>query len=153
MVDASDIFAQLIVETFRLNGQLIAAGDELVTDLKLSSARWQVMGALHLSQVPLPVAHIARNMGLSRQGVQRLVKEMAADGLLRLAPNPHHQRAKLVMLTGAGKDAFAHAMQRQVPWARQISQGISDTRLRATLRVLSELRRRLESKDHSEGDL
>ena len=69
-----DQLTDLIVETFRLNGRLLAAGDGLVADLGLTSARWQVLGAIAASPVPLPVASIARNMGLSRQGVQRLAR-------------------------------------------------------------------------------
>ncbi|MGA9320678.1 MAG: helix-turn-helix domain-containing protein, partial [Xanthobacteraceae bacterium] len=92
----------LVLETFRLNGRLLAAGDALVGDLGLTSARWQVLGAIALSAVPLSVAQIARNMGLTRQAVQRLANEMQGDGLVRFAPNPHHQRAKLVLLTPAG---------------------------------------------------
>ena len=91
----------LVLETFRLNGRLLASGDALVADLGLTSARWQVIGAMALSPMPLSVAQIARNMGLTRQAVQRLANEMEADGLMRFAPNPHHQRAKLVVLTAA----------------------------------------------------
>ena len=81
-----DTVTELMLETFRFNGRLLQAGDALVADIGLTSARWQVLGAIALSPVPLPVAHIARNMGLSRQGVQRLVGEMTKDGLLRLGP-------------------------------------------------------------------
>jgi hypothetical protein len=62
----------VIVSVFRLNGYLIDAGNRLVMDIGLTSAWWQVLGALAMSPVPLPVAHIARNMGLSRQAVQRV---------------------------------------------------------------------------------
>lgn len=85
-----------------MNGDLLAAGDALVGDLGLTSARWQVLGAIALSPVPLPVAHIARNMGLTRQAVQRLVDDMRADGFVRLEPNPHHRRAMLVLATERG---------------------------------------------------
>src|SRR5580704_15137471 len=97
-----DAITELVLETFRLNGRLLAAGDALVADLGLTSARWQVLGAVALSPVPLSVAQIARNMGLTRQAVQRLTDEIEGDGLLRFAPNPHHQRAKLVLLTAKG---------------------------------------------------
>src|ERR1700745_1958671 len=90
---------ELILEAFRLNGRLLDAGDVLVRDIGLSSARWQVLGAVALSKVPLPVAHLARNIGLARQSVQRVVDDMMNDGLVRYAPNPHHRRAKLVLFT------------------------------------------------------
>ncbi len=101
-----DAITDLILETFRLNGRLLVAGDALVADLRLTSARWQALGAMALSPVPLPVAHIARNMGLTRQAVQRLVNEMERDGLVQFGPNPHHQRARLVFLTARGKAAY-----------------------------------------------
>src|SRR5215471_17106231 len=120
-----DAITNLILETFRLNGCLLMAGDALVADIGLTSARWQVLGAIALSPVPLPVAHLARNMGLSRQAVQRLANEMERGGLVRFAPNPHHERAKLVQLTTAGERAFAAAGARQTPWANALAKGLS----------------------------
>ena len=134
----------LILETFRLNGRLLAAGDALVVDTGLTSARWQVLGAMALSPVPLPVAHIARNMGLTRQAVQRLVGEMARAGLVRLAPNPHHQRAKLVILTQRGKAAYDAAMKRQGPWASALANGLTSKQIDAAAAVLRAIRQRLE---------
>src|SRR5271166_2699358 len=112
-----DAVTELMLETFRFNGRLLAAGDALVADIGLTSARWQVLGAIALSAVPLPVAHIARNMGLTRQSVQRLVDEMKKEGLVKLAPNRHHRRAQLVLLTEKGELAFRTAMARQELWA------------------------------------
>ena len=39
----------LVLDVFRLNGALLASGDTLVKDLGLTSARWQVLGAIALS--------------------------------------------------------------------------------------------------------
>ncbi|ANW03652.1 hypothetical protein LMTR13_29435 [Bradyrhizobium icense] len=47
---------------------------------------WQVPGAIALAPSPQPVAWLARSMGLNRQGVQRIVNEMAEDGLVELGP-------------------------------------------------------------------
>ena len=114
---------ELILEAFRLNGRLLAAGDALVRDLGLTSARWQILGAIALSPVPLPVAHIARNMGLTRQSVQKLINELESDGIVRFAPNPHHQRARLVLFTEKGHAAYEAARQRQRPWAQALADG------------------------------
>ena len=135
---------ELILETFRLNGALLEAGDALVAPLGLTSARWQVLGAIAAAPAPLPVAHIARNMGLSRQAVQRLVNEMARDRLVRLADNPHHQRARLVLMTERGRTAFDDAMARQRPWARKLARGLSAAQLTEACRVLRAVRDRLE---------
>src|SRR5215469_9130333 len=135
----------LVLETFRLNGRLLASGDALVADLGLTSARWQVIGAVALSPVPLSVAQIARNMELTRQAVQRLANEMAADGLMRFAPNPHHQRAKLVVLTPTGKSAFAAAMKRQGAWASDLGAGLDPRKVAAAVATLRSVRQRLEN--------
>jgi DNA-binding MarR family transcriptional regulator len=142
----------IVLETFRLNGRLLASGDALVADLGLTSARWQVLGAAALSAVPLSVAQIARNMGLTRQAVQRLANEMEADGLVRFAPNPHHQRAKLVLLTAAGKTAFAAAMKRQAAWAAALGKGFAVRDIAAAAATLRTIRQRLENGTDNEGD-
>lgn len=109
MYEIDDAVAELIVAVFRLNGRQLDAGDQLVSELGLTSAWWQVLGALALSPVPLPVAHITRNMGLARQSVQRIVDLLAEKKLVRFAANPHHLRAKLVVLTAQGKAAVKQA--------------------------------------------
>ncbi|TIW72492.1 MAG: MarR family transcriptional regulator, partial [Mesorhizobium sp.] len=38
--------SDLILDLFRLNSRISAAGDRLVADLGLTSARWQVLGAI-----------------------------------------------------------------------------------------------------------
>jgi DNA-binding MarR family transcriptional regulator len=142
----------LILETFRLNGRLLASGDALVADLGLTSARWQVLGAIALSQASLPVAHIARNMGLTRQAVQRLVNEMEADGLVRLAPNPHHQRARLVLLTAPGRTAYEAAMQRQAPWAGSLADRLSVKEIETAVSVLRNIRQQIDDRAQQEED-
>jgi len=136
---------ELIVETFRLNGRLLEAGDDLVRDVGLTSARWQVLGAIAASAVPLPVSHIARNMGLTRQAVQRLANDLEGDGLVRFAPNPHHERARLLIMTESGAKAFKTAMARQVPWANRLAKALNPDDIATALRVLVAMRRRLEA--------
>jgi DNA-binding MarR family transcriptional regulator len=135
----------LIIGVFRLNGALLVSGDALVGDLGLTSARWQVLGAIALSPVPLPVAHLARNMGLTRQAVQRSVDEMRNDGLVRLDPNPHHRRAMLVTMTELGSSAYRAASERQERWADVLAAGLSPEDIEAASLLTRELQRRLEA--------
>lgn len=142
---AGQALTGLILAIFRLNGRLLMAGDRLVTGLDLSSARWQVLGAIALAERPQPVAWLARNMGLNRQGVQRIVNEMRDDGLLEIEPNPHHRRAHLVVLTKPGKQAFEAATRLQVPWVNRLAEGVGLKDLAITQRVVAELCGRLEA--------
>ncbi len=135
---------ELILEVFRLNGRLLVAGDRLVAGLGLTSARWQVLGAIALSDRPQPVAWLARSMGLNRQGVQRIVNELHHEGVVELAPNPHHRRARLVLLTERGKSAFAQAERLQRPWVEGLARGLEIADIAAARHVTAALRERLE---------
>lgn len=134
----------LIVEVFRLNGLLIATADKLVSKFGITGARWQVLGAIVMSRSPETVARLARNMGLSRQSVQRVVNEMAEEGMLRFRDNPHHQRAKLIEMTRKGEAIFNAALELQIPWVKALSEGISKKRLVEAQDVLMAIRKRLE---------
>jgi DNA-binding MarR family transcriptional regulator len=142
---AGEALTELFLAVFRLNGRLLAGGDRLVADLGLTSARWQVLGAVALAGTSLPVAHVARNMGLTRQAVQRLVNELAADGLVAFAPNPHHRRARLVRLTATGEDAYRAATDLQAPWVNRLAAGLDVWEIEAARRVAQALIRRLEA--------
>ena len=133
----------LILETFRLNGRLLGAGDRLTRDLGLSSARWQVMGALE--QGPLSVAQIARDMGLTRQAVQRVANVLADEELVAFAENPNHRRAKLVGLTTRGRSVLEEVGQRQIEWSNGLAAGISADTIEAAQLLLREVRQRLEA--------
>jgi DNA-binding MarR family transcriptional regulator len=135
---------ELILEVFKLNGRLLSAGDQLVASLGLTSARWQVLGAIAYAGEPQPVANIARNMGLTRQAVQRVVNELEAEGFLTFAPNPHHQRAKLVVLSKTGAKAFHAATKRQAPWANQLARRVTAKDIRTALGVVREVTARLD---------
>jgi DNA-binding MarR family transcriptional regulator len=141
----------LVLEIFRLNGRIIASGDALVAGIGLTSARWQVLGAIALQAGPAPVVRIADAMGLTRQSVQRTVDALAAEGLIVFRPNPHHQRAKLVALTHKGDALYRSAMRLQKPWAAKLAAGIDASALQAALSVVKTLRVRLEGAEQS-GD-
>ena len=145
IADPAEAVTALILEVFRLNGRLLATGDRLVARLDLTSARWQVLGAIALSPAPEPVARLARIMGLNRQGVQRIVNELAEEGIVAFRDNPHHRRARLVVLTPKGRAAYEAAGRLQQPWAQALAQGIEAEDLVAATRLLERVRSRLET--------
>lgn len=142
---AGALVTSLFLESFRLNGRLLASGDQLVAALGLTSARWQVLGSVALADRPQPVALIARVMGLSRQNVQRIVNDLSDTGYLDFADNPHHKRARLVVLTAAGREVYDAAHLRQVPWANGLGEDFTADQLRDALSVLHGLRAALET--------
>lgn len=134
----------LILETFRLNGRLLATGDKLVKPLGLSSARWQVLGAIHYAESPQTVAGLARSMGLTRQGVQRITNELEKERLVSFEVNPNHRRAKLVVFTDQGKKVYNAADREQIDWVNALSRHLSTKDIKCALRVMESLRSKLE---------
>jgi DNA-binding MarR family transcriptional regulator len=135
----------LILAVFRLNGALLRAGDELIADLNLTSARWQVLGAIGMSDQPQPVANLARVMGLTRQAVQRVANELESQGFVAYSTNPHHRRAKLVVLTERGIRAIRAAAKRQSPWVNELVAGLSMRDIRCALKVARALDEKLNA--------
>jgi DNA-binding MarR family transcriptional regulator len=136
---------EVILATFRANGLLLGAGDVLAADEGLTSARWQVLGAVAMAERPLTVPQIARRMGLTRQSVHATVRRLVEDALLEFAPNTDHRRSQLVCLTDGGRAAYAAMHERQVAWVNRLVHGIDRTDLEAAARTLAELCARLEA--------
>ncbi|MFE7796923.1 MarR family winged helix-turn-helix transcriptional regulator [Nocardia sp. NPDC057440] len=99
-----ELFSTAAITSFRLNGQFLTIAEELAEPAGITAAWWQVLGAV--LREPLPVAGIARAMGITRQSVQRIADLLVAKGLAEYRPNPAHRRAKLVAMTEAGHDAI-----------------------------------------------
>ncbi|MFS8975403.1 MarR family winged helix-turn-helix transcriptional regulator [Cupriavidus necator] len=147
---AGTVLTDLILDLFRLNNRIVSAGDRLVAELGLTSARWQILGTIAAAERPQPVAWLARDMGAHRQNVQRIVNDLAKEDLVAFAPNPHHRRAPLVVLTDEGKQAFEAAMHRQAPWVNMLSEGLQVADIETTHKVLTALRRKLEGDKDAE---
>jgi DNA-binding MarR family transcriptional regulator len=144
---------EVILSTFRANGLLLAAGDRLAAEYGLTSARWQVLGAIALAQRPLTVPQVARRMGLTRQTVHTTVSRLVADGLVELVPNADHRRSQLVSVTELGRAKYRAIDETQTAWVNQLAAGLRRSELETTARVLGELCKRLESASHQTQDM
>ena len=140
---AGTALTDLILDLFRLNTRILAAGDRLVAGLGLTSARWQILGAIAEADRPQPVAWLARDLGANRQNVQRIVNDLHSEGLVAFEANPHHRRAQLVILTDKGRKAFDAAMDLQAPWVNSLSDGLPVRDIETVHRVITTLRRKL----------
>ncbi len=148
---AGEALTRLVLDMFRLNSLVLTAGDRLVADLGLTSARWQVLGAIVSAERPQPVAWIARDLGGNRQNVQRIINDLHRDGLVAFETNRHHKRAQLVVLTAKGERAFNAAMELQAPWINHLTEGVTVKDLETVQRVFAALRTRLEASEDYEA--
>ena len=141
---AGTALTDLVLYLFSLNKSMLAAGDRLVADLGLTSARWEVLGTIIAADQPRPVAWLARDMGGNRQNVQRIVNDLQKQGLVAFEPNPHHKRAQLVVLTDKGRQMFDAAMRLQAPWVNELSEGLRVEDIETTRKVMAALQRKLD---------
>ncbi|MFG6195900.1 MarR family winged helix-turn-helix transcriptional regulator [Nonomuraea sp. JJY05] len=105
MTETGELLSGLALGSFRLNGQFLQVAEGLARPAGMTAAWWQVLGAV--LREPLPVAGVARVMGMTRQGVQRIADLLVERGLAEYRPNPAHRRAKLLQPTAAGREAIA----------------------------------------------
>ncbi|MFE7136502.1 MarR family winged helix-turn-helix transcriptional regulator [Streptomyces sp. NPDC057644] len=132
-----ELLSRAALTVFRLNGQFLSVADELARPGGLTSAWWQVLGAVLVE--PLPVSGIARTMGITRQSVQRIADLLVERGLAEYAENPAHRRAKLLRATGAGRDAVARIGPPHAEFAARLAGEVGAEDLAETVRVLERL--------------
>jgi DNA-binding MarR family transcriptional regulator len=148
---AGEALSNVMLDLFRISSLLLTAGDRLVARLALTSARWQILGAIANAERPQPVAWLARDLGANRQNVQRIVNDLHKEGLIAFEVNPHHRRAQLVLLTEKGRRTFDAAMELQAPWVNDLANGLSVKEIETVHRVLTALRKKLEGDDEPEA--
>lgn len=135
----------LILEIFRINGQMLSAGNKLTKPFGLTSARWQVIGAINEEGQALTVSQIARRMGLARQGVQRIIDDLEKVGLVESMQNIDHKRAPLFAISDKGEKVMAEVNKAQAEWVNALAEGLSAKDLKFTLSLLQTVRERSET--------
>ncbi|MFF4363230.1 MarR family winged helix-turn-helix transcriptional regulator [Streptomyces sp. NPDC001604] len=98
---------------------------------------------------PMTVPQMGRILALSRQFVQRMVNDAAAQGWVEAIPNPAHQRSSLIRITDEGRATMTAILGREHHLNRQVGGDLTDAELRATVRVLREM---LKALDHVDVD-
>ncbi|UQX01800.1 MarR family transcriptional regulator [Streptomyces sp. RerS4] len=138
-----DLLTRTALGVFRLNSQFLEISDELARPAGLTAARWQVLGAV--LREPLPVAGIARSMGITRQSVQRVADLLVAQGLAEYVPNPAHRRAKLLRPTEAGRAAIARIEPGHANLAGRLAEELGEAAFADTVRTLERLSAALDA--------
>ncbi|MEU1364586.1 MarR family winged helix-turn-helix transcriptional regulator [Streptomyces sp. NPDC005803] len=138
-----DRLSRTALGVFHLNGRFLAVADKLAAPAGLTAAWWQVLGAV-ISE-PLPVAGIARSMGITRQAVQRIADLLVDKGLAQYAPNPAHRRAKLLRPTQEGRTAMSRIGPGHAAFAARLARELGDEGFTETVRVLERLSRAMET--------
>ena len=110
---------ELTLAVFRLNGVLLHWGDKLVASFGLTSARWQMLGAIALADTPPTAPQVGGVMGITRQGAQKQLNLLTEQGLVKSHPNPANQRSPFYALTPEG---WARYHKADALWAAQAAE-------------------------------
>ncbi|GAA1672956.1 MarR family transcriptional regulator [Glycomyces endophyticus] len=149
MTARQDLLSGLALTVFKLNGRFLDVADALAVPVGLTAAHWQVLGAVLES--PLSVAGIAREMGITRQSVQRIADLLAAKGMVEYRPNPAHKRAKLVAPTPEGLEAVRRIDPAHAAFADRLCGALGDDRAAEVLDALRDLAGALDALRAEDG--
>ena len=132
----------LMLEVFRLNGALLRHGAALTAPLGQTQARWQVIGAV--AEATRTVPQIARRMGMTRQGVQRVTDLLVGEGIVTLVRNPDHARSPLLRLTPKGRQLEQKLGNGGARWSESMAAGMNARDLEKAVTVIRAVVRRLD---------
>ena len=88
---------------------------------------------------PLTVPQIAEMRPTSRQRMQRLANELAAEGLVELIDNPKHRRSKLVRLTPEGGARYREMSVRFLSIASTMGAALGEAEIRNSIEIVRHL--------------
>ncbi|EPJ49937.1 MAG: hypothetical protein OFPI_21700 [Osedax symbiont Rs2] len=142
--ESAKLLTEMVMAVFRLNGSILRAAEVICVDTALTPARWQVLGVV--LEEPKTVSQIARNLGLTRQSVQRLADALVAENMASYIDNPAHARAKLCAVTDYGLEVIGQLADDQSIWANSITDSMNKKELQLCLNTMRELIARIEQK-------
>jgi DNA-binding MarR family transcriptional regulator len=88
---------------------------------------------------PLTVPQIAQMRPTSRQRMQRLADELAAEGFVEFIDNPRHRRSKLVRLTPKGEARYDEMSTRLLSIASTMGVALGEADIRRTIEIVRQL--------------
>ncbi|HYG45576.1 MAG TPA: helix-turn-helix domain-containing protein [Bordetella sp.] len=135
----ADQLTSVALAVFRLNGLLLDWGDAFGRVHRLTSARWQMLGALALAARPLSAPQIAYTMGVTRQGAQKQLHLLVREALVEVRQNPMHKRSPLYTLTAQGQRVYGEIDKRWRQHVERLSKDFSASDLAVASRVLAAL--------------
>jgi DNA-binding MarR family transcriptional regulator len=134
----AEAIAELIVEIAQCFFRIRALGQKTGLITTWGGGAFGFLRSLALLG-PLTVPQIARMRPTSRQRMQRLADELAAEGLVRFVENPRHARSKLVQLTARGEARYREMSARLLEIAAEMGVALSDSEVRQTTAVVRQL--------------
>jgi DNA-binding MarR family transcriptional regulator len=146
------LWNRLVLAIFRLHGAVLQHGDRVTASFGLSSARWQALGSLREEARTVP--QVGRQMGLSRQAVQRTMDALALHKLVVARRNPDHRTSPLFELTGAGRSLLSEVNAAQRAWLYSVADALpAEGEAEAAVRLLEGITALFEGQPFADRDV
>ena len=134
----AEAIAALLLEVAQCFFRIRAAGQKAGLITSWGGGAFGFMRSLALLG-PLTVPQIAEMRPTSRQRMQRLADELAAEGLVEFIDNPKHRRSKLVRLTRKGETRYRELDARFLAMAATLGGALSEADIRGTTEIVRQL--------------
>jgi DNA-binding MarR family transcriptional regulator len=134
----TEAIAELMLEVAQCFFRIRAVGQKTGLITSWGGGAFGFMRSLALLG-PLTVPQIAQMRPTSRQRMQRLADELAAEGLVTFIENPKHRRSKLVQLTRKGEARYRELNARFLAIASTMGVALSETDIRKTSEIVRQL--------------
>ena len=133
-----EAIADLMLEVAQFFFRLRAVGQKTGLITSWGGGAFGFMRSLALLG-PLTVPQIAQMRPTSRQRMQRLADELAAEGLVEFIDNPRHRRSKLVRLSLKGDARYRELSARFKAIASTMGTDLSEADIRKTTEIVRRL--------------
>jgi DNA-binding MarR family transcriptional regulator len=134
----AEAIAELMLEVAQCFFRIRAVGQKTGLITNWGGGAFGFMRSLALLG-PLTVPQIAQMRPTSRQRMQRLADELAAEGLVEFIDNPKHRRSKLVRLTRKGDARYRELNARFLAIASTLGVGLIEGDIRRTTEIVRQL--------------
>ena len=134
----AEAIAELMLEVAQCFFRIRAVGQKTGLITSWGGGAFGFMRSLALLG-PLTVPQIAQMRPTSRQRMQRLADELAAEGLVKFIDNPKHRRSKLVRLTPKGDARYRELNARFLVIASTMGVALSEADIRKTTETVRQL--------------
>ena len=134
----AEAIAELMLEVAQCFFRIRAVGQKTGLITSWGGGAFGFMRSLALLG-PLTVPQIAQMRPTSRQRMQRLADELAAEGLVKFIDNPKHRRSKLVRLTPKGDARYRELNARFLVIASTMGVALSEAEIRKTTEIVRQL--------------
>jgi DNA-binding MarR family transcriptional regulator len=134
----AEAIAELLLEVAQCFFRIRAVGQKTGLITSWGGGAFGFMRSLALLG-PLTVPQIAGMRPTSRQRMQRLADELAAEGLVEFVDNPRHRRSKLVRLTDNGEERYREMNARLLSIASTMGVALGEADIREATGIVRRL--------------